>query len=63
MAYPNAKIPDIVRRNVTDSAHRVLNKLSGQGLKRKRATSNKRAKNQPSTGKNKTKIIKIDSFS
>ena len=32
---PNAKIRDIVRRNVTESAHAVINKLSGQGRKRK----------------------------
>ena len=28
----NAKIRDIVRRNVTESAHRVINKLSGHGV-------------------------------
>ena len=31
MANPDAKIRDVVRRNVTESAHRVLNKLSGRG--------------------------------
>ena len=28
---PNAKIRDIVSRNVADSAHWVINKLNGQG--------------------------------
>jgi hypothetical protein len=36
MADPNAKFLDVVRRNVRDSAHRVLKRLSGQGRKRKR---------------------------
>lgn len=39
---PNAKIRDIVNRNVTESANRIINKLSGQGRKRNRATSVKR---------------------
>ena len=34
MADPNAKFRDLVRRNVRDSAHRVLKRLSGQGHKR-----------------------------
>ena len=38
---PNAKIRDIVHRNMTESAHTVIKKLSGQGRKRKRATSTK----------------------
>ena len=38
---PHANIRDIVRRNMTESAHRVIKKLSGQGRKRKRATSAK----------------------
>ena len=30
---PDEKIRDIVRRNVTESVHNVINKLSGQGAK------------------------------
>lgn len=61
---PNAKIRDIVRGNVTESAHRIINNLCGQGRKRKRAMSTKRRvkakkeKKQPATGKTKTKNIK-----
>ena len=51
MADRNAQIHDILRRNVTELAHRVINKLSGEGRKRKRATSTKRVKKQPSRGK------------
>ena len=36
MTDPDAKFRDVVRRNVRDSAHRVLKRLSGQGRKRKR---------------------------
>ena len=38
---PDAKRRDIVCRNVTESVHTVINRLSGQGRKRKRATSAK----------------------
>jgi len=41
MADPNASFRDVVRRNVRDSAHRVLKRLSGQALKRKRAKAGK----------------------
>ena len=66
----NAKVRDIVRRNVTESALSVTNKLSGQGRKRKRTTSSKsggkakKAKKQPARGKTrKTKKKKKDIFS
>ena len=36
MAEPSAKFRDVVRRNMRDSAHRVLKRISGQGRKRKR---------------------------
>ena len=35
MADPNAKLRAIVRRNVSESPHTVIHKLSGQGRKRK----------------------------
>jgi len=58
---PNAKIRDIVRRIVTESAHRVINRLGSQGRKRKSAAFAKRgkikkAKKQPATGKAKKNI-------
>ena len=68
----NAKIRDIVRRNMTESAHRVIKERSGQGRKRKRFTSVKRAgraekaKKQPARGTNEKKTknyIKRDIFS
>ena len=63
MANPNAKFRDVLRKNVRDSAHRVLKRLGGEGRKRKRATSAKGGK-QPSRGKKrKKKIIKRDIFS
>jgi len=68
MADPNAKIRVILRIIVTESVHRVISKLSGQGRKRKSARSNKRggkakrAKKHPSRRKNK-KNIKRDIFS
>ena len=57
----DSKIRDIVRRNVTESARRVINKLSGQGRKRKRARSAKRekmkrAKKQPKAKRKKKQI-------
>ena len=36
MTDPNAKFRVVVRRNVSDSAHRVIKGLRGQGRKRKR---------------------------
>ena len=64
VADSNAKIRNILRRNVTESAHRLINKLSGQGRKRECTTSTKRAKKQPSRGNNKkTNNIKGDMFS
>ena len=39
MSDPDAKFRDVVRRNVRDSAHRVLKRLSGQGRNRKRGKS------------------------
>jgi hypothetical protein len=55
---PDANIRDIVGRNGTESAHRVINKLSVQGLKRKKASSAKigkvkRAKKQQPKAKRK----------
>jgi len=53
---------------MTESAHRVIKKLSGQGRKRKRATSTKgggkvkKARKQPAIGRNKANI-KRDIFS
>lgn len=41
---PNAKIPDIISRNVAVSAHRVINELSGQGSKHKRGKAKKAKK-------------------
>ena len=38
MVDPNAKFRDVLRRNVRDSVHRVLKRLSGQGRKRKSVT-------------------------
>jgi len=69
---PKPKIRDIVRRNMAESVHRVIKKMSGQGRKRKSATSSKRegkvkkAKKQPVRGTNKTtkkKKIKRNIFS
>jgi len=70
---PNAKIRDIVRRNIADSAHKLIRTLSGQGRKRKRATAAKmigkakKARRQPVkfTIKKRTKKrnIKRDIFS
>ena len=60
---PNSKFRDIVRRNVTESAHSVINKLSGQRRNGKSATSTKRATKQTSRGENKnTKNIKETSI-
>ena len=36
MTDPDEKFREVLRRNVRDSAHRVLKRLSGQGRKRKR---------------------------
>jgi hypothetical protein len=58
MTDPNAKFRD-VRRNVRDSAHRVLRRLSGLGRKRKRGKGWK----QSSRVKKKKKNIKRDIFS
>ena len=64
---PNARIRDIVRRNMSESAHRVIKKLSGQGRKRKWATSTKvggkakKARKQPGRGSNTN--LKMDIFS
>ena len=54
----NAKFRNVVHRNVRDSAHRVLKKLSGQGRKRKRCKGGKQ-----SSIVMKKKNIKIDIFS
>jgi len=43
MTDRNAKFLDVVRRNVHDSAHRVLKRLSGQGRKRKRGKGRKQS--------------------
>jgi hypothetical protein len=68
---PNARFRDTVRRNVTERPNKVIKKLSGQGRKRKRATSAKRggktkkAKRQSLKGttKKKRNNIKRDIFS
>jgi len=57
MAEPNAKLRDVVGRNVRDSAHRVLKRLSGQGRKRKRGKGGKQS------SRVKKKNIKRDIFS
>jgi len=57
MTDPNAKFRDVVRRNVRDSAHRVLKKLSGLGRKRKRG------KGWKQSSRVKKKNIKRDIFS
>jgi hypothetical protein len=63
MADPKIKIRDIVRRNVSEPAHRVIKRLSGQGCKSKRTTSAKgRGKKQPSRGKKRKKNIKREIF-
>ena len=62
MADSNAKLRVVVRRNVSEWAHWVIRRLSGQGRKRKRATSAKRRK-QSSRAKKKKKNIKRDIFS
>ena len=64
----NSKIREIFRRNVTESAHRVINKLGGQGRKRKWATYSKRegkaktAKKQPARRIAKEKNTKTGIF-
>ena len=66
---PNTKICDIVRRNMSESTHRLIQKLSSQGHKRNRATSTERggkaekARKQPGRGKNKKANVKRDMFS
>jgi len=37
MAYPNVKFRDVLRRKVSELAHRELKRMSGQGRKSKRA--------------------------
>jgi hypothetical protein len=59
MTDPDAKFRDVVRRNVRDSAHRVLKRLSGQGRKRKRGKGGK----QSSRVKKRKRDIKRDIFS
>ena len=56
MADPNANFLDVLRRNVRDSVHRVLKRLSGQGRKRKKGKGGE----QPSRVKKKN--IKRDMF-
>lgn len=56
---PNGKIPDIGRRNLTESGYRIINMLSGQGRKRKRANSTKRGGKQK--GKGRTCEVKLRS--
>ena len=56
---PDAKFRDVVRRNVRDSAHRVLKRLSGQGRKRKKGKGRKQSSKVTKNKKN----IKIDIFS
>jgi hypothetical protein len=43
MTDPEAKFGDVVRRNLRDSAHRVLKRLSGQRLKRNRGKGGKQS--------------------
>ena len=43
MTDPDAKFRDFVRRNLRDSAHRILKWLSGQGRKTKRGKSGKQS--------------------
>ena len=54
---PKANIRGMVCRNMTESAHRVIKKLSGQGRKRKRSTSTKRG-GEAKKAKNKLREIK-----
>ena len=67
MADLKPQISDIVRRNVSESTNTVINRLSGQGRKRKRTTSAKRGgKKYLSRGNNKKRRkinIKKTSFS
>jgi len=58
---PNAKFRDVLRKNVRDSAHRVLKGLSGQGLKRKRGKGSKQSSRVKK--KKKKKNIKRNFFS
>jgi hypothetical protein len=58
MKDPDAKFRDVVRRNVRDSAHRVLKMLGGHGRKRKRGKGGKQ-----SSRVTKKKNIKINIFS
>ena len=58
----DAKIRDILRRKVTESTHRVINRLSGRGRKRKRVETSakiggkaKKAKKQAKAKKKQTK--------
>jgi hypothetical protein len=62
MADPNVKLRDVVRRNVSESKHKVIKRLSRQVRIRKRATSAKRGK-QSSRCKKRKKNIKRDIFS
>jgi len=59
MLDSDVKFRDVVRRNVRDSAHRVLKRLSGQGRKRKRSKGGK----QSSRVKKRKKDLKRDIFS
>jgi hypothetical protein len=58
MTDPDAKFRDVVHRNSRDSAHRVLKRLSGQGLNRKRGNGGKQSR-----VKKRKKDIKRDIFS
>jgi len=60
MTDPDAKFRDVVRRNVRDSAHIILKRLSGQGRKRKRGKGGKQSSR---VTKKKKKNIKRDIFS
>ena len=59
MTDPDAKFRDVVRRNVRDSAHIILKRLSGQGRKRKRGKGGKQSSRVTKNKKN----IEIDIFS
>jgi hypothetical protein len=59
---PDAKFRDVVRRNVRDSAHRVLKRLSGQGRKLKRVKGRKQSSRVTKKKKKKMMNIKETSF-
>ena len=52
---PDAKIRDIVRRNMTESVHMVINKLSGRRRKRKRVVTSAKIEGKVKKSKKKPK--------